>query len=161
MSEVLQRGNRRRRDPTHGLPSVLDMERSTLVVAGAGMVARRLVEALVERDATSRWDVEVYGEEVHAPYDRVALTSYFGLSGPEELLLGDASLWDTPGVTLHTGTPVESVDASARTVVVGGRERPYDALVLATGSYAAVPPVFWTLAAKWRHNVVLPDDSGP
>ncbi len=141
MSEVLQRGNRRRRDPTHGLPSVLDMERSTLVVAGAGMVARRLVEALVERDATSRWDVEVYGEEVHAPYDRVALTSYFGLSGPEELLLGDASLWDTPGVTLHTGTPVESVDASARTVVVGGRERPYDALVLATGSYAAGPPV--------------------
>jgi nitrite reductase (NADH) large subunit len=117
------------------------MERSTLVVVGAGMVARRLVEALVERDATQRWDVEVYGEEVHAPYDRVALTSYFDLETPADLLLGDASLWDTPGVTLHTDTPVEAIDASARTVTVGGHARPYDALVLATGSYAAVPPV--------------------
>jgi nitrite reductase (NADH) large subunit len=117
------------------------MERSTLVVAGAGMVARRLVEALVERGGTERWDVEVYGEEPYAPYDRVALTSWFDCASTDELLLGDPSLWDAPGIRLHTGTAVEAVDTAARTVTVGGRRRGYDALVLATGSYAAVPPV--------------------
>lgn len=138
---MLQPGNRGRRTSTHGLRSVDDMERSTLVVAGAGMVARRLVEALVERGATDTWDVEVFGDEPHAPYDRVALTSYFDLGRPEDLLLGDQALWSTPGVTLHTGAPVQSVDTATRTVVAGGERRRYDALVLATGSYAAVPPV--------------------
>jgi nitrite reductase (NADH) large subunit len=117
------------------------MERSTVVVVGAGMVARRLVEALVERGATEHWDVEVYGDEPYAPYDRVALTSWFDCDSIEELLLGDQAVWDAPGIHLHTGTPVESLDSTSRTVVVGGETRRYDALVLATGSYAAVPPV--------------------
>ena len=35
------------------------MNRKKLVVAGAGMVARRLVEALVERGATDTWDIDL------------------------------------------------------------------------------------------------------
>ena len=112
-----------------------------LVVVGAGMVARRLVEALVERGATEHWHVDVYGDEPWAPYDRVALTSFFELEHPDDLLLGDQDLWSRPGVALHLGTAVDAIDATRKVVTVAGEESGYDALVLATGSFASVPPV--------------------
>ena len=117
------------------------MDRKKLVVIGAGMVAQRLVEALVERGATDAWEVVVLGEETRSPYDRVALTSFFELDDPADLTLGDPTLWQTSGVELRTGARVESVDTEARTVTTGTQTIDYDALVLATGSYAARPPV--------------------
>ncbi|WP_375002312.1 nitrite reductase large subunit NirB [Aeromicrobium sp. CTD01-1L150] len=117
------------------------MERRKLVVVGAGMVAHRLVEALVERGGLSHWSVDVYGEEDHAPYDRVALTSFFELEDTSDLLLGSAELWEQPGVQLHRGTRVDALDTKSRTITVGEDQVAYDALVLATGSYAATPPV--------------------
>ncbi|GAA1913238.1 nitrite reductase large subunit NirB [Nocardioides marmoribigeumensis] len=116
--------------------------RRRLVVVGGGMVAHRLVEALVARDRAGEWLVDLVCEEDVAPYDRVALTSYFSGRTVEDLLLGDASLWDDPAVTLHLSAQVTSVDTDARRVVLaGGGTLAYDALVLATGSSAFVPPV--------------------
>ena len=105
------------------------------------MVAHRLVEALRDRDVDGTWAVDLYCEEPRAPYDRVALTSYFSGNSPEDLLLGDPALAEDPLVTVHVGTAVTAVDTEARTVTVGGRAEEYDALVLATGSSAFVPPV--------------------
>lgn len=116
-------------------------QKKRLVVVGAGMVARRLVEALVERGATRDWTIEVFGEESRPPYDRVALTSFFTLHDADELLLGDQALWREPGVRLYRSSPVSAIDREARTVTARGTAHPYDALVLATGSYAAVPPI--------------------
>jgi nitrite reductase (NADH) large subunit len=111
-----------------------------VVVVGGGMVAHRLVEAL--RDRGAGWTVEVFAEEPRAPYDRVALTTYFSGRDPADLALGDPGLWEDPAVTLHRGEQVTAVDREARTVTTaGGRTVGYDALVLATGSFAAVPPV--------------------
>jgi nitrite reductase (NADH) large subunit len=59
-----------------------------LVVVGGGMVARRLVEAMRDRDTTGRWRVTVLAEEPRAPYDRVALTSRFSGRRAEHLALG-------------------------------------------------------------------------
>ncbi|MFW5472004.1 nitrite reductase large subunit NirB [Knoellia sp. CPCC 206450] len=113
-----------------------------LVVVGGGMVARRLVDALRSRDEPGQWAVTVLGEEPRAPYDRVALTSYFTGRHPEDLALGSQDLWDDPLVTLRRGVRVDAIDRGAHTVTTnGGAVLPYDALVLATGSYAAVPPV--------------------
>ncbi len=113
-----------------------------LVVVGGGMVARRLVGALRERDGDGRWAITLLGEEPRAPYDRVALTSYFTGRHPEDLALGGQELWADPLVTLKRGVRVESIDREARTVTTStGAVIDYDALVLATGSYAAVPPV--------------------
>jgi nitrite reductase (NADH) large subunit len=117
-------------------------QRKHLVVVGGGMVAHRLVEALRDRDADGAWRVTVLAEEPRPPYDRVALTTYFSGREPEDLALGDGSLWDDPLVTLRTGTPATAIDREARTVTDDlGRAEPYDALVLATGSYAFVPPI--------------------
>jgi nitrite reductase (NADH) large subunit len=116
--------------------------RQHLVVVGGGMVARRLVDALRARDDAGRWAVTVLCEEPRAPYDRVALTSYFTGRHPEDLALGGQDLWDDPLVTLRRGVAARSVDRQARTVTTAdGRTLAYDSLVLATGSYAAVPPV--------------------
>ena len=113
-----------------------------LVVVGGGMVARRLVDALRARDDAGRWAVTLLCEEPRAPYDRVALTSYFTGRHPEDLALGGQELWDDPLVTLRRGVRAESIDRDARTVTTStGQVLPYDSLVLATGSYAAVPPV--------------------
>src|SRR6478609_8988073 len=113
-----------------------------LVVVGGGMVARRLVDALRSRDTAGEWAVTLLCEEPRAPYDRVALTSYFTGRDPDDLALGGHELWDDPMVTLRRGVAATTIDRDARTVATSdGRTLPYDSLVLATGSYAAVPPV--------------------
>ena len=112
-----------------------------LVVVGGGMVAHRLVEALSDRDDTQQWSVDVFAEESRPPYDRVALTSFFSGRDPDDLLLGDPGLWRREGVRLHTNAPVKGIDTERREVHARGRVFGYDALVLATGSSPAVPPV--------------------
>ncbi|WP_125773083.1 nitrite reductase large subunit NirB [Antribacter gilvus] len=113
-----------------------------LVVVGGGMVAQRFVEALRARDTAGTWQVDVFAEEPRKPYDRVALTKYFEVRDPEELTLGDPALWDDPLVTLHRDCAVTAIDREARTVTDRlGRVHPYDELVLATGSNAAMPPI--------------------
>ncbi len=113
-----------------------------LVVVGGGMVAQRLVEALRARDTDGAWRVTVLAEEPRAPYDRVALTSYFSRTDATALELGDPDLWRDPLVTLRRGVAVTAIDRAARTVqVTRGEAIAYDHLVLATGSSAAVPPI--------------------
>src|SRR5690606_21170412 len=111
------------------------MKPARVVVVGAGMVAHRFVDSLLS-GTDERWAVTVIGEEQHAPYDRVGLTSFFAGATPEELAL-DRTVLDDERVTLLTADPVTSIDRTARTVRTrSGGEHAYDALVLATGSYA-------------------------
>lgn len=111
----------------------------TLVVAGYGMVAHRLVRELRERDRAGRWRVVVLAEEHRPAYDRVSLSSYVGEWSANALTLPDVR---DDLVELRLGDPVVAVDRAARTVTTAsGRVRPYDALVLATGSVPFVPPV--------------------
>ncbi|MGN6721244.1 MAG: nitrite reductase large subunit NirB [Marmoricola sp.] len=115
--------------------------KQSVAVIGGGMVGHRFIEALRDRDTDGQWDIHLFCEEPRAPYDRVALTSYFAGKTPDDLLLGDASLWDHSAINLHIGAMVSGIDAKTKTVTVGDATTSYDAIVLATGSYAMVPPV--------------------
>ncbi|PGH41593.1 nitrite reductase (NAD(P)H) [Micromonospora sp. WMMA1996] len=108
-----------------------------LVVVGNGMVGQRFVEALRTRDRDGRWRVTVLAEERRPAYDRVRLSALFDGVDADELSL------HTPddGVELRLGEPVTGVDRARRVVTTADGEYPYDALVLATGSYPFVPPV--------------------
>ncbi|WP_435091203.1 nitrite reductase large subunit NirB [Micromonospora aurantiaca (nom. illeg.)] len=108
-----------------------------LVVVGNGMVGQRFVEALRARDTDGRWRVTVLAEERRPAYDRVRLSAVFDGVDAGELNL------HTPdaGVDLRLGEPATGVDRARRVVTTAAGEYPYDALVLATGSYAFVPPV--------------------
>ncbi|MEU3625007.1 nitrite reductase large subunit [Amycolatopsis coloradensis] len=113
-----------------------------LVVAGHGMVAHRLVEAVRAEDKTGEWQVVVLAEEARPAYDRVALTSYVDTWDPDSLALSGADYADDPLVELRLGDAVTSVDRKRKVVVTeSGYEQAYDALVLATGSRPFVPPV--------------------
>ncbi|MEV4660735.1 nitrite reductase large subunit NirB [Micromonospora echinofusca] len=110
---------------------------SRLVVVGNGMVGQRFVDALRARDAQGRWRVTVLAEENRPAYDRVRLSAFFDGVDAEELNL------HTPddGVELRLGEPATEIDRDRRMVRTAAGEHPYDALVLATGSSAFVPPV--------------------
>ena len=113
-----------------------------VVVIGGGMVAHRFVEALQPGTEAGDFQVTVLAEEPRAPYDRVALTTYFTGRDPESLSLGDRAFWNAPGVTLRTATTATSIDRAEQTVTLtDGEQLAYDHLVLATGSYAFTPPI--------------------
>src|SRR5690606_14392416 len=59
------------------------MSTTRIVVIGGGMVAHRFTEALRTRDTEGAFTIDVLAEEPRAPYDRVALTSYFTGKTPE------------------------------------------------------------------------------
>jgi nitrite reductase (NADH) large subunit len=110
-----------------------------LVVVGNGMVGHRLVQAVRDRDTAGAWRITVLGQESRPAYDRVALSSYVDGKSAEELTLPEVA---DPLVQLHLGDAAVALDRDARMVrTASGRELPYDALVLATGSVPFVPPV--------------------
>ncbi|MEU7675107.1 nitrite reductase large subunit NirB [Micromonospora taraxaci] len=113
------------------------MNGGDLVVIGNGMVGQRFVDALRARDSEGRWRVTVLAEERRPAYDRVRLSAYFDGVSESELNLY------TPhdGVRLRLGEPATAIDRVRRVVTTDVGEYQYDALVLATGSYAFVPPV--------------------
>ncbi|WP_020576165.1 nitrite reductase large subunit NirB [Actinopolymorpha alba] len=116
--------------------------RRKLVVIGNGMVGQRFVEALRARDEAGQWQVTVLAEEQRPAYDRVGLSAFFSGATPEELSLVPEGFYDhDPAITLRLGAPAVSIDRERRVVRTATEEHPYDALVLATGSYAFVPPV--------------------
>ncbi len=113
-----------------------------IVVVGHGMVGHRLVEALRARDNQGCWRITVLAEESDAAYDRVGLTAYTEAWDRARLALPGN---DYPGdrrVRLLLNTRVARLDPATKTVLsVDGQRFDYDKLVLATGSYAFVPPV--------------------
>ncbi|MGV7637306.1 FAD-dependent oxidoreductase, partial [Mycobacterium kansasii] len=74
-------------------------------------------------------------------YDRVGLSSYIGAWDRSELALAGNDYAGDPLVELRLGAKVTGIDRAARTVTTADGAVAYDALVLATGSYAFVPPV--------------------
>ncbi|KHO24649.1 nitrite reductase large subunit NirB [Mycolicibacterium setense] len=113
-----------------------------VVVVGHGMVGHRFVEALRSRDAAGAWRVTVLSEEADAAYDRVGLTGYTEHWDRAQLALPGNDYAGDDLVDLRLGCAVAEIDREARTVRTGtGETFDYDALVLATGSYAFVPPV--------------------
>ena len=113
-----------------------------VVVVGHGMVGHRFVEALRSRDGDGAWRVTVLAEESDAAYDRVGLTGYTDHWDRGLLALPGNDYRGDELVDLRLGSRVTEIDRTAKSVMTADGDRvAYDALVLATGSYAFVPPV--------------------
>ncbi len=107
-----------------------------VVIVGYGMAGARLAADLIGRDPDV--DVTVLGAEPHPAYNRILLSSV--LAGRTEER--DTRLPRPPGARLHLGAAAVRIDRQRR-IVTGddGSSHRYDALVLATGSAALVPPI--------------------
>ncbi|RDH80517.1 nitrite reductase large subunit [Mycolicibacterium moriokaense] len=113
-----------------------------VVVVGHGMVGHRFVEAMRARDTEETWRITVLAEEADAAYDRVGLTGYTDHWDRARLALPGSDYVGDAAVRLRLATRVAGIDRAAQVVLTADGERiGYDALVLATGSYAFVPPV--------------------
>ncbi|MDT5317046.1 MAG: nitrite reductase large subunit [Mycobacterium sp.] len=116
--------------------------RRRVVVVGHGMVGHRFVEALRARDGDGLWWVTVLAEEHDAAYDRVGLTGYTEHWDRRRLALPGNDYAGEHRVELILRDRVTRIDTAGKYVTtVLGRRIAYDALVLATGSRAFVPPV--------------------
>ncbi|ALV44598.1 nitrite reductase [Arthrobacter alpinus] len=133
-----------------------------VVVVGGGPAAHRFVEAMHSR-GLDNWHITVLTEEIHNPYDRVALSQAL-TDVATDLTLGDLSMWEHPSVTLVRGAEVAGIDPANGTVQTMNSGEvthySYDELVLATGSDAtrlSIPGaehthVYRTLEDVWTLN---------
>jgi nitrite reductase (NADH) large subunit len=113
-----------------------------IVVVGHGMVGHRLVEAVCSRDSDCTVRITVLAEEADAAYDRVGLTTYTESWDRNLLALRGNDYAGDERVRLILNARVAEIDRGSKSVLTtDGRRFPYDQLVLATGSYAFVPPV--------------------
>lgn len=113
-----------------------------VVVVGHGMVGHRFVEALRSRDTEDGWRVTILAEELDAAYDRVGLTGYTDHWDRTLLALPGNDYAGDELVDVRLGHRVVALDPAAKMVTIDdGTRFDYDALVLATGSFAFVPPV--------------------
>lgn len=106
-----------------------------VVIIGAGQAGGETAQRL--RQGGFEGDITLIGEEPTPPYQRPPLSKAYmaGTLSMERLLLRPVSVYAEENVALLTGVRVVWIDRAGKRVrVEGGRELPYDALVLATGA---------------------------
>lgn len=116
------------------------MSELNIVVVGNGMVGHHYVETLVKSGLNA--NITVIGGEPRPAYDRVHLSEVFDGKEPSDLAMATREDYEAMGVDVHFGSFVSEINRTAKTVTTeGGQEFAYDKLVLATGSYAFIPPI--------------------
>jgi nitrite reductase (NADH) large subunit len=116
--------------------------RLRLVVVGNGMAGIRAVEEILAR-TPQKYSITVFGAEPHPNYNRIMLSPVLAREKTfDEIVINDHAWYDTNGIELITGERVWHVDRAER-VVHGehGTTRPYDVLLLATGSNPFILPL--------------------
>ncbi len=106
-----------------------------VIIIGAGQAGGETAQRL--RQAGFEGDVTLIGEEPHAPYQRPPLSKKYlaGELSMDRLLLRPANVYAEEKIALLTSLKAVWIDRAGKKVrVEGGRELPFDALVLATGS---------------------------
>lgn len=113
-----------------------------VIIIGAGQAGGEAAQRL--RQNGFEGDITLIGEEPAPPYQRPPLSKAYlkGDIDMDRLLLRPASVYAEENVALLTKTRAVWIDrANKRVRVEGGRELPYDALVLATGTKPRKLPI--------------------
>lgn len=132
-----------------------------LVVVGASLAGLRAVEAA--RKAGFENSITLIGAERHLPYDRPPLSKEFlefvapGAEPEVPFFRSDEFFANDLHVELMLGDAATGLDTGRKVVLVGEREIPYDALVIATGSTLRTLPGSETLSGV--HGLRTLDDS--
>ena len=116
--------------------------RLRLVVVGNGMAGMRTVEEILAR-TPHKFSITVFGAEPHPNYNRIMLSPVLAREKTfEEIVINERAWYEANGIELISGERVWHVDRDAR-VVQGehGTARPYDVLLLATGSNPFILPL--------------------
>ena len=117
-------------------------KKQRLMVIGNGMVGQHFLEALVDNDGATDFEITVFCGEGHAAYDRVHLSEIFSGTTAEQLSLVQPGFFENNNIELKTSARVSAINTDeAKIELETGEAYEYDKLVLATGSYPFVPPI--------------------
>lgn len=111
-----------------------------LVIVGGGMAGHAIVEHMVARQG---WRVTLLSEEDAEPYNRIGLSQVVrDRRSAQRLALRPSGWYADAGVDVRLSAGAIAIDVDRRRVTdATGAEHGYDALVLATGSRAFLPPI--------------------
>ncbi len=120
----------------------MSIRKKKLAIIGNGMGSCRLLDELVRREATHRYEITVFGEEQGGAYNRILLGRVLGGEPPDTIVTKTPEWYDGHGIRLSHGTRVTRLDTLRKVVeTADGQHRKYDVAVLATGSQPLVPPL--------------------
>jgi len=115
--------------------------RRRLVLVGNGMAGVRALEEILSR-APHMFSITVFGAEPHGNYNRIMLSPV--LAGEKtfaEIVTHDHAWYEQNHIELIAGEAVTAIDRTNRRVTgAHGTMRPYDVLILATGSNPVIIP---------------------
>ncbi len=116
--------------------------RRRLVLVGNGMAGIRTLEEILSR-APHDFAITVFGAEPHGNYNRIMLSPVLaGEKTFEAITTHPRSWYEENGIELIAGEAVVGIDRDAKTVTGAlGATRPYDTLLLATGSNPVIIPL--------------------
>jgi len=116
--------------------------RKKLVVIGNGMAGMRTVEEILAR-APGMFEITVFGAEPQPNYDRIMLSPLLaGDKTFDQIVLNTVDWYAENNIELIAGEPVDEIDRINKLVRGSqGTTRPYDILLLATGSNPFVLPL--------------------
>jgi nitrite reductase (NADH) large subunit len=118
------------------------MQKRRLHIIGNGMGTCRLLDELVRRDATARFEISVFGEEPGGAYNRILLGNVLGGEAPDSIVTKTPEWYDAHAIRLTHTTRVSRLDTVRKVLeTADGQTRGYDVAVLATGSQPVVPPL--------------------
>ena len=122
--------------------NMIAARRSRLVLVGNGMAGVRALEEILSR-APHEFSITVFGAEPHGNYNRIMLSPVLaGEKTFEAITTHPRSWYEDNGIELIAGEPVTSIDREAKAVTGAfGTMRPYDVLLLATGSDPVIIPL--------------------
>jgi nitrite reductase (NADH) large subunit len=116
--------------------------RRRLILVGNGMAGVRALEEILSR-APAAFEIAVFGAEPHGNYDRIMLSPVLaGEKKFQDIITHDHAWYADRGIEFFPGEAVLAIDRDAR-IVQGerGTRRPYDILLLATGSNPVILPL--------------------
>lgn len=111
-----------------------------IVIVGNGVAG--ITVAKTVRELRSDVEIVVFAEERHHYYSRPQLIEFLAGKIDEKSLPFYPEDWYSKNrIKVQLGTPVDQIDSEDRRVLANGIWIDYDALVLATGAKAFMPPI--------------------
>lgn len=118
------------------------MAKRKLAIIGNGMAGAKLLEDLLRRGATHRYQIHVFGEEAGPAYNRMLLSRVLAGEDPDTIRFEPDTSRHVDEVTFHRGARVTQIDTAARHLLTSDKNtHPYDTAILATGSKSFVPNI--------------------
>ena len=118
------------------------MSKVRLAIIGNGMVGHRFIEDILDKSEPGQFEITVFCEEPRIAYDRVHLSSYFSHHTAEELSLVREGFYEKNNINVLVGERAITINRAEKVIhSSAGRSVFYDKLIMATGSWAWVPPI--------------------